>query len=140
MMVRSKDVVTKQSTNKFQSPESKVHYNSVVSENIFIPDKHFQSGCLDANHSISTLSRVVTALKWEKFCGRFFMCKKAGVVTLNNGRIAYQFGTITLIDIRQLMPLPDHPAAPPTPVSSKVPSESTADSSKTPVKSLPTSS
>lgn len=50
------------------------------------------------------------------------MWRKARVVTSNQGRIAYISGTVTLNDIRRLIPPPDHPTTPPTPISSKVPS------------------
>lgn len=67
-MVRSKHVVAKQSTNKFQSVVVKGRYDSVVNQKCFIPDKGFRPACLDAKHGNSTLSRSVTALQWEKFC------------------------------------------------------------------------
>lgn len=67
-MVRSKYVTTKPFENKFQSLEAKVRYDSVLSEKSFIPDKGFNPTFLDAKQGISTLSRIVIALKWANFC------------------------------------------------------------------------
>lgn len=67
-MVCTKHVVKKHTNTCFHTIEAKEHYDRVLSDMGFIPDKRFHVASIDSQTGLAVVNRVVAALNWTEFC------------------------------------------------------------------------